>query len=170
VLLLEYVEGMPLAGVGWGRIDRARLRRLGALHAALFAVYTRPSYMAAHQSAALGREVLATLDARTPHRFQILMGHDTNVTALAAALGVELEAPGYAANDVPPGGALLLERIKDQRSGRFFARVSYRTQSPYALRNLSSAMSIIPLRIAGCGQILCPINTFERLLKSRLAD
>ncbi|MCI4592110.1 histidine-type phosphatase [Sphingobium sp. BYY-5] len=169
VLLLEYVEGMPLANVGWGRVDSDGLRRLGALHAALFAVYTKPSYMAAHQSAALGREVLDALDAGAPHRFEIVMGHDTNVTALAAALGVELDAPGYAINDVPPGGALLLERIRDQRSGRSFARVSYRTQSPDALRHLSPAVSVTPLKVTGCGKILCPIEKFERLLKSRIS-
>jgi len=52
-------------------------------------------------------------------RLSILVGHDTNVTALAAALRVDLKAPGYATNDVPPGGALLLERLRDAGSGRF---------------------------------------------------
>ncbi|MGN5373380.1 histidine-type phosphatase [Sphingomonas hankookensis] len=42
VLLLQYVEGMPRRAVGWGRVDAASLRRMGALHAALFDVFTRP--------------------------------------------------------------------------------------------------------------------------------
>lgn len=56
------------------------------------------------------------------------MGHDTNVTALAAALDVDLSASGYATNDVPPGRAILIERLHDRRTGERFVRVSYRTQ------------------------------------------
>jgi 4-phytase/acid phosphatase len=63
VLLLQYVERMPASAVGWGRADAATITRLGALHAALFAVFTRPSYMAAHQAATLGRRVLARASA-----------------------------------------------------------------------------------------------------------
>lgn len=99
VLLLQYLEGMPAEQVGWGRIDAAGLQRLGRLHADLFTVYTRPPYMAAHQASALGRRILDTLDHGPT--FEVLMGHDTNVTALAAALGVDLPAEGYTTNDAP---------------------------------------------------------------------
>ena len=169
VLLLEYVEGMPQAGVGWGRADEATLRRIGALHAALFSVFTHPPYMAAHQAALLGRHALGSLSDPHGHRLSILVGHDTNVTALAAALRVDLKAPGYATNDVPPGGALLLERLRDQRSGRSFVRVSYRTQAPATLRKLGAAITITPLRIPGCGGALCEADRFARLLQGRLA-
>jgi len=49
-----------------------------------------------------------------------MVGHDTNVTALAAALHVDLKAPGFARNDVAPGGALVVERLRDTRSGERF--------------------------------------------------
>ena len=127
VLLLQEVEGLPRKSVGWGRADLETLTEVGALHAALFAVFTHPPYMAAHQAAVLGREVLASLSSDGP-RLTIFMGHDTNVTALAAALRVDLKAPGYATNDVPPGGALLIERLRDARTGARLVRVSYRTQ------------------------------------------
>jgi 4-phytase / acid phosphatase len=168
VLLLEYLEGMPRADVGWGRADAATLQRLGALHAALFAVFTRPSYMAAHQSAVLGREVLQSLSDAGP-RLTVLMGHDTNVTALAAALQIDLQAPGYATNDVPPGGALQIERLRDTRSGASFVRVSYRTQPPAALRAATGVTSLVPLVVPGCGKLLCPADTFRSLLQKRLA-
>lgn len=168
VLLLEHIEGLPRADIGWGRADPATLRRLGALHAALFAVFTRPPYMAAHQTAVLGREVLESL-APGPARLDVLMGHDTNVTALAAALRIDLDAPGYATNDVPPGGALLLERLRDGRTGTAFIRVSYRTQPPRALRTLARKTSLKPIFVPGCGAILCPADTFARLLTSHLA-
>lgn len=168
VLLLQQVEGLPRQDIGWGRADPATIRRLGALHAALFAVFTHPPYMASHQAAVLGRGVLAALFDTGP-RLTVFMGHDTNVTALAAALRVDLKAPGYATNDVPPGGALLLERVRDRRTGRRFVRVSYRTQSPEALRMLKRSTSLVALKIPGCADLLCPAATFSRLLASRLA-
>lgn len=132
VLLLQYLEGLPARDVGWGRADAATLKRLGALHAALFAVFARPPYMAAHQSSVIGRRVIRSLNDGP--RLDVLMGHDTNVAALAAALGVDLVTPGYATNDVPPGGALLFERIRNTVTEQTFVRVSYRTQSPEVLR------------------------------------
>lgn len=168
VLLLQEVEGLPRESVGWGRANPATIEQLGALHAALFAVYTHPPYMAAHQAAVLGREVLASLSSTGP-RLTVFMGHDTNVTALAAALRVDLKAPGYATNDVPPGGALLIERLRDASTGVRFMRVSYRTQSPETLRGLGQSASLVALKIPGCASPLCPATTFSRLLVSHLA-
>lgn len=168
VLLLQEVEGLPRESVGWSRANPATIEQLGALHAALFAVYTHPPYMAAHQAAVLGREVLASLSSTGP-RLTIFMGHDTNVTALAAALRVDLKAPGYATNDVPPGGALLIERLRDASTGARFVRVSYRTQSPESLRGLWQSASLVALKIPGCASLLCPEATFSRGLVSHLA-
>ncbi|AXB79596.1 histidine-type phosphatase [Novosphingobium sp. P6W] len=167
VLLLQYLEGMPAEQVGWGRIDAAGLQRLGRLHADLFTVYTRPPYMAAHQASALGRRILDTLDHGPA--FELLMGHDTNVTALAAALGVDLRAEGYATNDVPPGGAILIERLRDVRSGLRYVRASYRTQSPEALRELGAQVSLTPLRIPGCAKGPCRYDAFAAAFAQRLA-
>ncbi len=168
VLLLQEVEGLRRESVGWGRAKPATIEQLGALHAALFAVYTHPPYMAAHQAAVLGREVLAYLSSTGP-RLTVFMGHDTNVTALAAALRVDLKAPGYATNDVPPGGALLIERLRDASTGARFVRVSYRTQSPETLRGLGQSASLVALRIPGCASLVCPAATFSRRLVSHLA-
>lgn len=169
VLLLQYVEGLPRRDIGWGRADPATLTRLGALHAALFDVFTRAPYMASHQAAILGRHVLETLADPAGPRIEVLMGHDTNVTALAAALRTSLSAPGYAMDDVPPGGAILIEQLRDRESGRRYVRLSYRTQSPQVLRRGGAAVSISGLKMAGCAR-LCPADRFARILRSRLAD
>ncbi|MEI5687516.1 histidine-type phosphatase [Sphingomonas kyungheensis] len=167
VLLLQYAEGLALPG--WPPVDAAALQRVGALHAALFDVFTRPPYMAAHQSAALGRALLAALtDAEVP-AVTVLVGHDTNVTALAAVLHVPLRAPGYAEGDVAPGGAIWLERVLDPASGRRFVRASYRTQSPDTLRALSPAVDVTPLAIPGCAPDGCDLARFATMLRGRLA-
>jgi len=168
VLLLQYAEGMPASQVGWGRADAATIARLGRLHAALFDVFTRSPYMAAHQASALGDHMLGALTRKDGPALDLLVGHDTNVTALGAALGVDLAAPGYALNDVAPGGAILLERYRDPRSGALYVRAAYQAQPLDALRTLSPEVTVTPLTVKGCAT-LCPLPRFERLLRARLA-
>ncbi len=166
VILLQYAEGMPMAQVGFGRADAATIRRIGTLHAALFDVFTRSPYMAAHQAGPLGAHMLATLTAADGPRIEMLVGHDTNVTALAAALGVDLDAPGFARNDVAPGGALVLKRWRDARGPH--VTLSYRVQPLDAIRAGSATVIETPLAIPGCAK-RCPLTTFDALLRARLA-
>jgi len=166
VILLQYAEGMPMAQVGFGRADAGAIRRIGTLHAALFDVFTRSPYMAAHQAGPLGHHMLATLTEATGPRLEMLVGHDTNVTALGAALGVDLDAPGFARNDVAPGGALVLKRWHGRR-GRYVT-VSYRVQPLEAIRSGAATVVETPIAIPGCG-IRCPLDRFDKLLRARLA-
>ncbi len=165
VLLLETAEGMPV--VGWGRVTPATLERLGRLHAALFDVFTRSPYMAAHQAGPLGRRVIASLIAPNGPALDLLVGHDTNVTALAAALRVDLVSPGYARGDTAPAGTLVLERLRDDR-GAAMVRLSYRTQTPAELGRLGSRVTTTPMTIPGCAQ-RCPLDRFAALLSAHLA-
>lgn len=169
VLLLQEAEGMPRSAVGWGRADPATIKRIGTLHAALFDVFTRSPYMAAHQASVLGHHIIDTLEASGGPRLEILVGHDTNVTALGAAMNVDLDAPGFARNDVAPGGAIVFERWRDRRSGARFIRVFYRAQSLSALRSLGLNVAVTKLSIPGCATP-CRAYRFQELLKRRLAD
>ncbi|MBY9063019.1 histidine-type phosphatase [Sphingomonas yunnanensis] len=170
VLLLQYAEGLT-ARTPWSRVDAAALRRLGALHAALFDVFSRSPYMAARQAGPLARRVEERLTARDGPAVELLVGHDTNVTALAAVLGVTLTAPGYAAGDVAPGGALVLELLRG-RGGARFVRATYRTQSPTQLRRLARDGTVTRLAVPGCAsgpERSCPLGEFVRLLRGRTA-
>ncbi|MGO1305442.1 MAG: histidine-type phosphatase, partial [Sphingomonas parapaucimobilis] len=168
VLLLQYAEGLS-PSVGGLPVDGAVLARLGTVHAALFDVYSRSPYMAAHQSAAFGRHMIAALTAQDGAKVDMLVGHDTNVTALAALLGFDLVAPGYATNDAAPGGAILIERWHDAR-GRAFVTVRYRTQSPDQIRAHAAAVSVKPVRVRGCpADAPCPLDQFVWLFRERLA-
>ena len=171
VLLLQYVEGMPLAEVGWGRADVRTIRRLGALHAALFDVFSRPPYMTAYQAGPIGRHILAALARRTGPRLELLVGHDTNVTALAAALRIALVAPGYAIGDVALGGTLVFEVLRDVRSERRYVRLSLHSQSPETIRTLGAAVNRTVVAIPGCSSRagFCPFPRFSGMLAARLA-
>jgi len=168
VLLLQYAEGLA-PSVGGLPVDGAVLARLGTVHAALFDIYSRSPYMAAHQSAVFGRHMINALTAKNGAKVDMLVGHDTNVTALAALLGFDLIAPGYASNDAAPGGAILIERWHDPR-GRAFVTVRYRTQSPDQIRTQSAATTVTPVRVRGCpADAPCPLNRFVALFRDGLA-
>ena len=168
VLLLQEAEGMPRKSVGWGRATPAVITRLGALHAALFDVFTRAPYMAARQASVLGYRIIATLTTEDVPRYDVMVGHDTNVTALAATLHVDLEAPGYARNDVAPGGALVIERLRERASGIRFVRLFYRAQPLAAIRALRRDVVLAPIPIPGCATQPCALDRFVAILKSRV--
>lgn len=172
VMLLLYAEGLAGEGTDWPSITPAALQTVGALHAALFDVFSRPPYMAAHQAGPAAQALAAFInnsDADLP-AFNLLVGHDTNVTALAGLLGLKLTAPGYATGDVAPGGALWIEKIVDKKS-QHFLRFFNRSQTPQQLRDLSPHASRTRLIMPGCatgpGQS-CPVEKFQQILAQRM--
>ncbi|HWT51133.1 MAG TPA: histidine-type phosphatase, partial [Caulobacter sp.] len=100
----------------------------------------------------------------------LFVGHDTNVTALAAALGVTLKASDYADGDVPPGGALVFMSVVDS-TGRRSVRVYYQTQSLDALRRLDDRVSRSEIVLGGAGRRgrgAIPLDAFRRRLSAAL--
>lgn len=167
VLLLQYVEGLSPAHGSWRGAEPGALKRLGALHAALFDVFTRPPYMTARQAGPLSRRLLEILG--TPGTgVDVFMGHDTNVTAMAAALGAPLDAPGYATGDVPPGGALVFARLAD-KAGHRSVRIYYQTQSPDALRRLRDEVSRSVISLPNHDNASIPLEAFQRRLRRAIA-
>jgi 4-phytase/acid phosphatase len=170
VFLLEYLEGLPMAQVGWGRASPAALRRLAPLHAALFDVYTRPPYMAARVAGPLALRIAAIL--RDPHapKVSIFMGHDSNVSALAALLGVKITSAGYAPGDPPPGGALAIEVLRDAH-GRRWARMYFEAAGPEQIRHLTRLTASRPpshrmLTLPACGHARCSLGKLLNRIES----
>nr|WP_315380527.1 histidine-type phosphatase [uncultured Sphingomonas sp.] len=171
VLMLQYLEGMPLAQVGWGRVTPARLEALGAVHGALFDVFSRPSYMAAFQMAPTVDRITADLTAATASKIDVLIGHDTNVAALAAVLGVPVKAPGFATNDPSPGGGIAIALVRGP-NGRPAVRLWYRSQSAADMRAARDRTVWTPLRLKGCdegAEHRCPLPRFLKRLEAATA-
>ncbi|ESQ92872.1 histidine-type phosphatase [Asticcacaulis benevestitus] len=172
VLMLEYLEGFPLKEVGWGRANPATLKTVGEVHAALFDVFSRPPYMMAFQTEPTARRIIDDFSRPDAPDFDMLVGHDTNVAALAALLGVTVEAPGFAVNDPSPGGALVLALIRDAQ-GRAFVRVYYRSQSADDIRAARDHATWKSLTMNACKQgpqHMCPLPDFVALLKAGTAE
>jgi 4-phytase/acid phosphatase len=172
VFLLQYLQGMPMRDVAWGRADLSRLRQLGALHAALFDIYARPSYLAARVAGPLARDMAQSLTSSDAPRIKLYIGHDTNIAALGALLGLKPDFAGYAAGDPPPGGALGLLLLRD-RQGRRWLRAFATAMSPVQLRTGMAGhhgMALHDLRwrhCAGAKGSLCPLPGFLAMVEQR---
>jgi len=180
VLMLEYVEGLPMDQVGWGRADPARLAQLSRLHALLFEVYSRPDYIAPRVAGVLGHRLLAAVEGQDgpepAPRLSLFVGHDDNIAAVTALLGVHFQIPGYGQDDPPLGDALLFEVLKDRRSGQRYVRVLMQAQTPQQLRDLTPLdlahpPALLSLTPPGCiqpGTGLCRLADFSALMSRRL--
>jgi 4-phytase / acid phosphatase len=171
VLMLQYLDGMPLAQVGWGRATPARLEALGAVHGALFDVFSRPPYMAAFQMAPTVDRLMADLTATTAPKLDVLIGHDTNVAALAAVLGVPVKAPGFATNDPSPGGGIAIALVRAPNGGQA-VRLWYRSQSATDMRAARDRTVWTALRLQGCdegAEHRCALGEFLKRLQTATA-
>lgn len=185
IFLLEYANGFPMNQVGWGRIDRLTLLRLGLLHTKYFDLSQFTRYPARRLGSNLLDQVLATMRAKVDRRADsnakaparsravLFVGHDSNIANLGGLLNATWMSDGYQANDTPPGGAIAFQLYRGQRSRKYFVRLRYYAQSPDQLRDLSTLdasdpLSPVEITVPGCAQDVekvgaCRWATFERL-------
>lgn len=176
-LMLEYVEGMPMSQVGWGRATRADIERIMGLHAMKGEVLQRPRYVATRGAGPLLSRMLGALtDSGDVHRLTVLVGHDTNISDLSGAVGFTWQVASYPANTPPPGGAVGFMVVRDGR-GTQFVRAFYRAQTMDQMRNLDTLTLARPaftqwLSIEGCGRatdaMSCRLDAFVSLMKTRM--
>lgn len=176
ILLLEYADGKPASEIGWGRATAADIERLGALHATEFALLARPRYLAARNLSGIAPLMLGALfDPRADApRVTMLSGHDTNVANLGGLLDLHWRLPGFATDDPTPGGAIVLELLRDA-SGAHYVRARYRSQTLDQIRRGGAGAAVsVTLPLPGCsarGVVgLCTRAAFEALMKARLAS
>ena len=180
---LEYLNGMPDAEVGWGRIDEAKVQSLMALHAASSELVQRTPYVARIQASNLLFHIVCTLKqakegksvagaiASSQQKAVFLVGHDTNISNVAALLDAHWLIDGYQRDDAAPGGALIFELW--QRPGKEDeVRVYYTVQTPAQMRkalpvSLSEPPAKAQVFIPQCSHTEesapCSWNEFERV-------
>jgi 4-phytase/acid phosphatase len=175
-LLLEYLEGMPMKDVGWGKATRADIERLLIFHPIKFKYGNRPAYVAKAAAGPIARKILDAFSKADGASVTVLAGHDTNLADLGGLLDLHWRAASYPADDIPPGGAIGFELLADSGGGQF-VRAFFRSQTMDQLRELQSLdASNAPFRayidIPGCGaandQTGCTLTAFKSLLTSVL--
>lgn len=176
-LLLEYTNGMKGADLGWGCIDEAKLRELMQLHAAEVEYSERTPLIARMDASNLLDHILAALQQsaagkRLPgapgkpgDRALFLVGHDTNLAAVAGMLDLNWIVDGRP-DDTPPGGALTFELWRSSE-GIWSVRLYYTAQTLRQMRDatlltLASPPERVPVFVPGCSRpdMSCPLDSF----------
>jgi 4-phytase/acid phosphatase len=169
ILLLEYADGKPMREVGWGRAAAADVTALSEFHALEFAILARPRPIAAANMAGLTPPILRAMAGEGP-KLLMISGHDTNVANLGGMLGVHWHVPGFATDDPAPGGAVILERLKDD-GGNAYVRAYYRAQTLDQLRAGTAPGYRQVLPIAGCKARgvagLCTLAQFQAVMTGK---
>ena len=169
--LLEYLEGMPMSDVAWGRLTRQQIEELLEFHTLKFYYEGRAPYVAARAASPLASRMLAAM--QDGPKLTVLAGHDTNIADLGGFLDLHWKVPSYPRDDPPPGGALGFEVLSDA-SGKQFVRAFYRSQTMDQVRGLqplsaANAPSYEYLPIPGCASV-CPLAEFEKMVRAKLIE
>lgn len=175
-LLLEYLEGMPMKDVGWGRVTRDQIEQLLQFHPLKFKYSNRTDYVARHAATPLAREIAGALSAPDAAKLTLLVGHDTNIADVGGFFRLHWHVPSYPADDIPPGSALGFELLRT-RDGTRYVRAFYRSQTMDQLRFQQPLVdenqpfrSYLP--IPGCGDSpaaeACALERFLKLIDSRI--
>ena len=169
--LLEYLEGMPMSDVAWGRLSRQQIEDLLEFHTLKFYYEGRAPYVAARAASPLASRMLAAM--QDGPKLTVLVGHDTNIADLGGFLDLHWKVPSYPRDDPPPGGALGFEVLADAQGNRF-VRAFYRSQTMDQVRELQpltagNAPAYEYLAIPGCAD-LCPMVEFKERVNSKLIE
>ena len=174
--LLEYLDGKPMAEVGWGRVNREEIERLLIFNVTKFKYADRPPYIAQATAGPIAKAILEALNAPAGPRITVLAGHDTNIADLGGLLGLHWRVASYLPDDIPPGSAIGFELLSDGR-GRQIVRAFFRAQRMDQLRNLEPLNAANPqhreiVAIPGCGlpeqAHACELQAFTRLVEAKL--
>lgn len=167
--LLEYLEGMPMQDVAWGRLSREEIGKLLAFHTTKFRYEARTPYTAERAASPLAARMLAAMQ-RGP-KLTVLVGHDTNIANLGGFLDLHWSLPDYPDDDPPPGGALGFEVLADA-AGKEYVRAFYRAQTMDQVRNLqaldaANKPAYVYLDIPGCAAP-CALTDFTAMVDKKL--
>lgn len=167
--LLEYLQGMPMQDVAWGRLTQEQIKELEQFHIIKYKYEARAPYVADRAASPLAARMLKAVEDGP--RLTALFGHDTNIADLGGFLGLHWQVPSYPADDPPPGGAIGFEVLANA-AGQQFVHAFYRSQTMDQVRNLQPLDAQNPpsytyLDIPGCAA-LCPIADFEKIVDAKL--
>ena len=186
--LLEYSDGMPINKVGWGRVDIAKINEFMTLHTAYSDLLQRTPYLARVQASNLMYHILATMQQARDQRkvagalgkpgdkVVFLIGHDTNIAAVAGMLDISWIIDGRR-DDTPPGGALVFELWTSPDTSKNTVHIYYLSQTLNQMRNLTAlTLDTPPARanvfVPGCSsadrEYSCQWSGFTHVVKSAI--
>lgn len=185
----QYLAGMPVDSVGWGRISPAELRDAVRLSTEYRDLMQRTPYLARKRGSALLHRVTAAVTSSRMLGFGVIdpavrdaavvvfVGDENNLWNLASLMDVSWSQAGFHRNQVPPGGALVFEVRENVKEKKLRVYTSFVAQNIEQLRkatplNEESLPARTPLRLPGCGAtgpgLACTIEEFAVAMRNNI--
>jgi glucose-1-phosphatase len=169
-LLMEHYQGGGIPREGWGRLTtEAQWQALAQIRNRYQDILFGTPEVARDVAAPLLTRVNALFDDPASPKVTLLVGHDSNIGSVLAALGIsDYSLPGQY-EKTPIGGLLQFERWRDRHSGVERIRLAYVYPTTAQLRDALPLANAQPpgrvvLRVPGCAAQECTVAEFQRLL------
>jgi len=185
--MLQYYEGYPMKDVAWGKITTPeqwkKLEDIKNLyHETLFgspaiaANAAKP--LLTFIAGALDPKLATTADQKAAQqaKLAVLVGHDSNIASLLAALKTQdYQLPGQYER-TPINGTVVFQRWHDKKTDKDLMKIEYVYPTARQLRNnvalsLKNPPERVTLQIEGCTvdkQGFCPMEQFNQAVQKDL--
>ncbi|HEL2978075.1 TPA: bifunctional glucose-1-phosphatase/inositol phosphatase [Stenotrophomonas maltophilia] len=171
-LLMEHYQGSGIPREGWGRLTtEAQWQALAQIRNRYQDILFGTPEVARDVAAPLLARVNALFEDPASPKVSLLVGHDSNIGSVLAALGVsEYGLPGQY-EKTPIGGLLQFERWRDRGAGEVRYRLVYVYPTREQLRGAIPLTDAQPpgrvqLMLPGCARSGCSEAQFKKLLHS----
>ncbi|WP_164118821.1 bifunctional glucose-1-phosphatase/inositol phosphatase [Stenotrophomonas maltophilia] len=169
-LLMEHYQGSSTSREGWGRLNtEGQWQALAQIRSRYQDILFGTPEVARDVAGPLLARVDALLEDPVSPKVSLLVGHDSNIGSVLAALGIsDYSLPGQY-EKTPIGGLLQFERWRDRHSGEERIRLAYVYPTTAQLRDALPLTNTQPpgrvaLRVPGCAAQGCTVAEFQRLL------
>jgi glucose-1-phosphatase len=169
---MEHYQGSGIPREGWGRLNtEAQWQALAQIRNRYQDILFGTPEVAHDVAAPLLARVNALFEDPASPKVSLLVGHDSNIGSVLAALGIaDYTLPGQY-EKTPIGGLLQFERWRDHGAGEARYRLVYVYPTRGQLRGAIPLTDAQPpgrveLMLPGCGQSGCSEAQFKKLLHS----
>ncbi|HEL4844565.1 MULTISPECIES: bifunctional glucose-1-phosphatase/inositol phosphatase [Stenotrophomonas] len=169
-LLMEHYQGSGIPREGWGRLTtEAQWQALAQIRNRYQDILFGTPEVARDVAAPLLARINGLFEDPASPKVSLLVGHDSNIGSVLAALGItDYTLPGQY-EKTPIGGLLQFERWRDRGAGEVRFRLAYVYPTTAQLRDALPLSDVQPpgrveLALPGCGQNGCSDVQFERVL------
>ncbi|MBS6056862.1 bifunctional glucose-1-phosphatase/inositol phosphatase [Mixta calida] len=177
---LQYYQGFPLEQIAWGQIKTPeQWQTLSAIkNGYQDALFTSPEIAREVASPLIDyiRSQLIDQDKASAPKVMLMVGHDSNIASLLAALDVKpYTLPGQY-EKTPIGGQVVFERWHDAKADKDLVKIEYVYQTADQLRDgevlsLKNPPQRVTLQLNGCptdGNGFCSWEQFNGVLNAAL--
>ena len=177
-LLLAHYVGKPDSEIANGNVDsQEKWRAINEIKNEYYrTLFKNNEALAQNASYPLLAFIQQQLNSK--NKINLLVGHDSNIVALLAALGVEPYELNDSLENIPIGGKLLFEVWKHKPSGKLKFKLDYVYQTTEQLINITPLSLATPpnqtaLTLKGCKKDekgFCDYERFQQVLRESIKN